>query len=507
MRESSPASEGRRGSALVVAVLAMMVLSLLAAALYAVFQMNLASYEFQREELQAIYSAEAGANLAVYMVVGGADMPQGDRAMRFLPDTSSSDQWFDLPGDDLGEVMVYVDPSRYNSQVSDYNGYEIRALGRMFSTDEVYTYGMGVAVAPENFARFSCFLNSPNIDGWYDDGYIFNGPFHANGPVCVYSSSPGSDNDPYFYSFNIARQSGGSGYYIYSEGGSGPHVTEPTYSNLTIQPDERMTLGPPYFDVNADSIGFGEDEVAWSGAREAAISGGLYFGSGGQAPIPSGGKLLVSGDTLWVKRTATSPVFIHDLGDLDNPVVWIDNQAEDNVYIKSYPGGQGLDMPLTIGMIGDLCIMGDLFYENEDPLDENNTDMLGLITVRGDFLIPMDSSSWSPPWTVDVYGGDTRFDATVMALEGLFQMESAFSTTLPNPPDTVTVFGGYIVESEGTTVWVSGGQQYGWMSNITYDTRLMTMHPPYFPQTQEWNVIYWEEMPDLTVAMIDDNLY
>lgn len=55
-----------------------------------------------------------------------------------------------------------------------------------------------------SFSWFACFLGNPTLDGAYADGYHFGGPFRANGPVRVLSSSPGRDNDPYFYHFTLS---------------------------------------------------------------------------------------------------------------------------------------------------------------------------------------------------------------------------------------------------------------------------------------------------------------
>jgi len=274
------------------------------------------------------------------MIVGGADMPQGKLPIQFLPDSGAT--WFELPTDDLGRVRVFVDPNNLNDMVSNANSYAVRCLARVESGDEAFTYGMETLLMPENFARFSCFQENPGVGGFYDDGYTFDGPFHSNGPLCIYSSSTTHENDPYFYSFNIARPpSGDPGYYYYSQGGAINPTYTPAHLNLEMRPYERLLLGPPYFDLNADSIPYGPDVVAWGNARHAAIAGGLYFAPppDGIGELASGTRMMLRDDTLFVKQSSFAQPDTFLLGDLEQPVVWIENAASDLVYLKGYPYG------------------------------------------------------------------------------------------------------------------------------------------------------------------------
>ena len=82
---------------------------------------------------------------------------------------------------------------------------------------------------------------------------------------------------------------------------------------------------------------------------------------------------------------------------LDEPVVWIENGDNDDIFLKGYPFGvdqeSGVNFPLTIGMNGNLYMSGPMVYPNMDPLDPDNDDLLGLITIHGDFIIADDPDS------------------------------------------------------------------------------------------------------------------
>jgi len=250
----------RRGAALAMVVIATLVLSILAAAVYTLFDANMKSYIWDRDRIQARYTAEAGANLAVDMIMGGASVPYDTLPVQFLPEPPATG-WEDLPGDDLGEVTVWVDPSNNNPEVWAGDAYGLRALGRVESQQGTFDYGMETVVVPENFARFAPFLNVPPTNGYYGDGYRFDGPFFANGGVCLFSSDASTTNDIWFYRFSLASPG-----YWYSTGFGGtapPYRTSPVYGNLSIQPPERMSMGAPYFELNVDPIAYGPGEVDW----------------------------------------------------------------------------------------------------------------------------------------------------------------------------------------------------------------------------------------------------
>ncbi|MBD3369211.1 hypothetical protein GF402_02480 [Candidatus Fermentibacteria bacterium] len=503
-------SKTRRGSALALVVLFGLVLSVLATAVYMLFKSNAASYRWNYNKLQARYTAEAGANLSVHMIMGGSDVPQGDDAIRFLPDSGAAATWYDMPGE-MGEVMVYVDPSHHNPDVSTSNAYQIRALAKRSIPSGEGTYGMITAVVPENFARFACFLDEPNLGGYYADGYHFDGPFYANGPIWIYSVSSTSDNDPWFYSLQLT-----SSYYCAQS--SQAHATSPVYGNLTIQPADRMALGAPYFELNADTIPFGKNEVNWQAARDAAQSGGLYLTT---SEAPDGTRFIISRDTVMWRRFDGGPIYKCWLDTLSNPVVWIENDPTDAVYLKSIPdaatsGGAtqyGLDTLLTFGTRGTIYGYGPLVYKSQNMDPEVNRAMLGLISVDGDFLMADDPEDngmgdWGGDFEIEMPyrsggadWGNIPYHCVMMVLEGEWAAEKYYE---PYPQVDFNILGGYIVNDEGLT-GTSGGD--GFNSVIYYDVRLMSMHPPYFPQTGTWHVIYWEERPGLNESIIGQNLY
>jgi hypothetical protein len=487
---------GKRGSALVLVLVSSIILGILAGALFVLFKSNIGSHAWNRERIQARCTAEAGANLAVHMIMEGADVPQGTAPVQLLPEFGS----WEFLSDEMGYVQVWIDPHNANPTVGSANAYEVRALSKVISATQADHYGMSSMVSPRNFAVYATFLNNGG-SGYYGDGYRFDGPFHSNTPVIVSSETPDRNNDPHFYSFSVV-----SDFYYYLIPGTGTIVQayEPHYATLWMEPYERLLLGEPHFTLNADSIPFGSGVVTWQGAYNAAQSGGLVI------DIPDGSRMIIKQDTLFVMEVDSGLIAIHDLGHMTNNVLWIDNLAHETVYLKTFPHDpdtMGLSIPLTIGVNGTLAVSGNFTYMNDDIVDPHNDIMLGVIVKEGNFVIAKDpdwngSPDWVAPFQIVTFSGNDAllFHGIIMVLDGFFELEDpswAAYTHWPSPAVDFTILGGYIINEEGTTTWVASGTTWGYLSDIIYDTRLMTMHPPFYPQTGIWDTAYWKEWPEL----------
>ncbi|OPL18866.1 MAG: hypothetical protein AVO35_02730 [Candidatus Aegiribacteria sp. MLS_C] len=500
--------KGNRGSALILVMVSAVVFSILVAALYTLFQSNVQSQAWATERIQARFTAEAGMRMAVHMIMGGADVPQGDQPIQFLPETGD---WQHM-GDDLGWVQVWVDPHEKNDEISSANAYEVRCLAKVLSEDQEWMYGVASMVLPRNFAVYATFLNKTGA-GYYGDGYRFDGPFHANEVVLLSSNTAGRDNDIWFYSFSVAAD-----HYNYLIPGTGTiqPAYGPQHANLYIEPYEKMQMGEPYFVLNADTIPFGSDQVNWQGTRSAAMSGGLYLSG---SSVPDGTRMILQRDTLLVMTDEDAIPDTFPLGGLDNNVVWIDNGVGNTVYLKTEEHSDfrlhGLpdDFPLTIGVMGNLAASGPILYQNIDLTDDDNKGILGLVVVEGDFYIADDPDMWDPTrewdtgmfnkWDISTGSNDYPYgvevDCVIMVLEGFLECEVFLKSHLPNPAIDLEIVGGYIIEEEGYTTIADpwSGDTWGYMTLCKYDPRLMTMHPPFFPQTGLWDTAYWDERPEM----------
>ncbi len=471
----------KRGSALMLVVIAAIFLIILTGALYTYFNTNTESHTWTRNRIQARYTAEAGIHLATHMVVAGASLPTASVPENILGTSNAPEV---LPGN-LGSVYTTVHSNSNNEDIISSNAYMFNCIG--FTPGESESTGVRAVVSPLNLARFSVFMDSPSTAGAYTDGYRFDGPFYANGPVRVISSSASHENDPFFYSFHLT-----SDYYV-CDGGSG-HASSPAAGNLQMRPYERLSMGAPYFELGVDPIPFGKDEINWQGVRNAAISGGLYFTA---EEVPDGTRFRLVQNTLELRTSESSPEQIFDLSALDNPVIWFDNNQTDKMYVRGHGDTSfGMDSALTVGMNGDLYLAGNLVYSNQDLEDPDNKCLVGFITVDGDFIIAEDPDfegdpDWGGGWKIET---ETSFqvNAVLLALEGVLKAEN-YKKPEPGPAQ-FTVVGGYMIQNEGYT----STNNSGFDISVNFDPRLLSMHPPFFPTTGNWNTTMWEYVPEMT---------
>lgn len=310
---------------------------------------------------------------------------------------------------------------------------------------------------PQSYSYYNLFWNCPSSQMFITDGWVCEGPFRANDTVRLYSTSPGRDQDPWFYSFTLSAY-----YYLYGNNPPGIQCTFPQQGNLWIEPFEKMSLGVPWFELGVTELPFGADQVDWQTVRSTAQSGGLFIN------VDNGARIVLRDSLLLLRNVPGTTHQQYDLSVLTCPVVWLGNYASDRIYIRG-DSLAALTVPLTIGTFGDLYLSGELVCEGEG--------ILGLVTVFGDLVIADDPEMPEPGWSgfEIVTDRDLSFMASMMALEGDFMAEA---WSQPSPQAVFTLQGGIQVQSPGYT----GSPVSGFKMEYHYDERLFTEGPPYYPQ-------------------------
>ncbi|MCD6589138.1 MAG: T9SS type A sorting domain-containing protein [Candidatus Fermentibacteraceae bacterium] len=318
-----------------------------------------------------------------------------------------------------------------------------------------------LAAQEGSYSYYCYFHDDPIQSAYFTDGYYCGGPFRVNGSVILTSGTSGRNNDPYFYSFTLS-----SDYYIYGPSPSGPHVTVPQYDKLWIEPYEMMEQGSPWFNLGAEPLPFGADQIEWMVVRAAAMNYGLYLTT---AEVPDGSRILLEDGQITVKTDEYSAPVVYSFSGLDEPVVWIENSSTDMFYLKCDPGSQGFSEELTIGTQGSIFFSGPLEYNGDDA------GMLGLISVYGDGCIAdKPYPDWDAPYDIQT-DQSFLFSASILLLEGKFQAENY---SQPYPQVDFTLFGGIQMRGEGYTSSSASGFSLFW----EYDERLLNQSPPWYPQ-------------------------
>jgi len=310
-----------------------------------------------------------------------------------------------------------------------------------------------------SFSYYCSFSHEPTIAGYYGDNTVFNGPFRANGPIWLYSMTPGRDNDPWFQSLTLS-----SDHYLCGPGQL-PAV-EPQCGDLWIEPYEFMAQGPPWFTLGADPLPFGPDQVDWQALRAEAINHGLFLS---ESLVPTNSRVLLQDGLLSVKASAGSDPVHYSLSGLEEPVVWIESNPDHRFYLKGHPDSPGFSGSLTIGTLGHVLPSGPLLYDPGQP------GILGIVSVHGDCSIASTLSAyWSPPYNVETQY-DLTYSASILLLDGVFEAENYM---YPIPQDDFTLYGGIQMVTEGWT----GTSSRGYRLVCDYDQRLAVQSPPHYPQ-------------------------
>ncbi len=326
--------------------------------------------------------------------------------------------------------------------------------------------------------------------GFFGDSTVMNGPVRSNDPLRIVSFTPGRDEDPYFYNFTSA-----SDYYLTFKAETPEWIlaTEPhpDSTNLWIEPYELMCQGPPWFNLGADFIPFGADSIDWQTTYDAACDYGLVIDS----PL-SGSRIVLEADSLHLRECFDTGIESYCISDLAEPVVWLDNQPGDTVYIRSMPpdSGPGLTVPLTIGCNGYVFAMGDLQYQ---PYSGG---MLGMVMKEGNLEIAdkPEFDPWEGIWAIDTEK-DMVFSGSFLIVQGKFQTENPWE---PSPAADFHIFGGIQMRDEGITAYVSGSNSWGYFASYDFDPRFFTASPPFYPTYDTSTGIEPESPPSVESGLV-----
>ena len=462
----------RRGAALAVVFVVMIVLSILAGSVYVLFASNVASMNWTLDRISARFAAESGMRLAVHYLSLDVIPPSGTEPI-FLPGDSA--EWISIPGvDDM--VLVVIDPCDLVDRPFTNRGVEIRSIG-------ISGEGIETVVAryfPDSPSRYAFLVDESIPVGFFTDGRVMNGPVHCNGPIEFSSASSDSSNDPFAREISTTTEGG-----FYFSGSGFSEIPHPEGSNTWVQPYVNHRGGSPSWNTDAQEIDFTRLHDHFDGLRsEAAGQGTLLYGVK---------RILFEGDRITFRKGILSPTEIIQLSS-DSNLIFIENGSLP-VYMKSK---SVLTVPLTVISTGPVYISGII-----DARTSTNGGPLGIVSLR-DIVIATDpsengSSDWPSPWDINT-DHSLSVKAFLAAPSGELRAENMFY-----PRDRVyfSVLGGVLEAKVGNL----GTSTMGYDLYIAYDEGLTGVRPPFFPILEHWKMVSWEENPDFSVEDIKDNMY
>ncbi len=465
-------SVSRRGAALAVVFVAMLVLSILAGAVYILFASNLRSLNWTMDRISARFAAESGVRLAIHYLSLDPNPPAGTEPF-YLPGDSAG--WISIPGvDDM--ALVVIDPYDFAERPFANPGMEIRSRG-------ISGEGTNTVVAryvPDSPSRYALLLDGSIPAGFFTDGRVIDGPVHSNGTIVFSSASPDSVNDPSALEISTTTEGG-----FYFTGSGYSEVPHPEGSSIWVQPYPSHRRGSPYWNTEARRIDFTRLHDYFYGLRsDAAGQGTIIYGVK---------RLLFDGETIRFRKGILNPTEVIQLSP-DSNLVFIENGGLP-VYMKSL---SALTVPLTVISTGPVYISGMI-----DGGTSMNGGPLGIVSLR-DIIVAVDpsqsgASDWPYPWNIDT-DHTLSIRAYLAAPSGELRAETVF---YPKEKAYFSVMGGVLEAKFGRL----GTADMGYYLFISYDDGLSGVRPPYFPILEHWTMISWEENPDFGDASIEDNLY
>lgn len=138
----------------------------------------------------------------------------------------------------------------------------------------------------------------------------------------------------------------------------------------------------------------------------------------------------------------------------------------------------------TDGTKGNIWIDNDIVY-NVDPRTNPTlaNDYLGLVA---------DNNVWVTDNTNNNANG-VAIDASIMCREGSFGAQN-YDSRIVNGTTSLRILGGVIQETRGAVGTFSNGKiKTGFNKVYSYDGRMATTYPPFFPMTKQFKIYTWWE--------------
>ncbi|MCD4774749.1 MAG: DUF4900 domain-containing protein [Candidatus Aegiribacteria sp.] len=461
---------GEKGAVLAITMVLAVVLFILFTAVFVLFNANIDSYRNTSDRIQAMATAEAGANIALHELALGNGAP-AETAPYSLPGDSA--QWMSIQGGD-GKARVIIDPYDGNTIPNSIGAVEIRSRGLCGNV----TRDVVIRASPDYPSRYALLMNRSISQGFFVDGTFIDGPVHSNGSIGFSSLSSDSTDDPYVAAISTSLED----FYFADAGYS--DVPHPANSNIWIRPYRHHARGSPYWETEADSIDFHAISQWFRQLQnEAALQGTMILGTG---------RIILKDDMLLFKNGIDSPVDTIDL--TGKEIVYI-QCGGGRVYLKT---SGSPDNAITLVSTGPIFVAGSI-----DKPRHDDSGPLGIVSLA-DIIIAEDpdlsgDEDWPYPWSIET-DQHLQIRAVVAAPNGCLRAQNP---GMPDPGMRFTIYGGLILNHFGLTGM--GGK--GYELAIAWNQALTRMHPPCFPDLNRWVISSWEQDRDYGELSIDDNLF
>lgn len=440
----------RRGMALVLSMLALLVLGLLASGFVttSIVELGLATNEM--ESRRALQLAKGGVAAAYQWMTDLSDPPcQNGGSTQPVPAS------YAVPGVGNYSVTIDFDPQNNCSDSSSVRRYLFRSVG--FTPSSVSSeVNVRVTASRNTFAGYSWWWNTSEPGIWWTDWDRVDGRVHANGVDAYLSDDPLYPANGAYFGQRVTL-AGESMFQLTGDGSPSPSA-----------PEGYATFYAGY-ETGVPTCAFPPDLGPTTGAAGLTLRGPTAI------VLQADGTIRVTNPHAGYVDTVLP---IPPSGVISIQHASLINRG--NLRVQGTLRGR-----LTIVAAGSIRIEGDLLYHDvSSPMPPaSSTDMLGLI-AQNDIIVTNVA-----PGTQD---GDRVIYSFLLSSSGSALKVDSLATR--EYEGFLVVHGGIAGNTLAPTVRTSNGQPVGGFgTDVTYDSRGLMTPPPHYPTItcggeQRWNI-------------------
>ena len=503
----------RRGSTLVLVAGAAFVIITLTVALLSVTATAVRLNNRQQARAAALATAESGAELAVLKLRDLSLPPTAD----YQPAIGAA------PAGTTWDVWIRCDPNNPNVFLKSY-----RIISTGYSNGQSRT--VEIMVKQATFGKYAYFTDRETTSSgnsiWWNAKDRIDGPVHSNnssGTNFNIDYSGWSSNSPTRPIFlDQVTASGTTINYTPSRPNS-----ESTFQKVFANGSKGYTLGLQK--INLPPSTSAQKEAAWGGSAGFPSTTGVYLRSGsngglyiqGDAALTlsvdsSGNQLLAvkqGSNTTTIKfdrtagtTSATGPVgpgSPSTVGAYPNGVIFCSGNitglsgtvADNLVSNGKITRASSWTIATDTNSSKDITVTGDIVYKTRPDKTKTATDPInlaaGTLGLVGQDIKIADSGS---PY----YNHPNReIDAVMLAGSSTVDGSISVNNYDTGSAGTLKVIGGLIQSTRGIVAQLNSGVvSHGYAKDYTYDPRLATTPPPFYPTTGSYDRLSWRVVPD-----------
>jgi len=501
----------RSGNILIMSIAAMFLVTAAMVGVLMITANALHLSDKQRDSASAFNISESGLEAAGFYLKGLSIPPSG---------TAAFDPFGGAQALDVGTYQVTIYPAATNA-TQFLKSFRIVSVGKAYGR----TKTLELVLKQASFGKYAYFTDkeTSSVSGgtiWWKAGELVDGPVHSNNTGGAnFSINYNGSTSPIF--LDMVTGSGSSISYNPSK-----PTKESTFTKIFKDGSKGFKLGVPTIALPSSTDT--QKNAAWGASSGFPSTNGVYLRAG------TNGGLYVRGDCTMTLSVNASGNQVMTIVQGSNTTVVTYNKATQSISATGTLGSGSASSASSLGT-GVVYCTGNITALKGTVADNSYSG--GKVTVASAMTIANDVNAGKYMKIADNLVYKTRPDKTKAATDtvnlaagtlGLVSKDIKISSTAPqnleidavclaggqnttdgsfyvenysskSPVGTLKVLGGIIQKARGPvgTFNSSTGQTtYGYSKNYSYDPRLATNPPPFYPTTGTYQRLSWQMLPN-----------